>query len=91
MSVERRLGCAVLLQIKFSPRLKHLAIIMGNLWTECVEVFTHFARLPNMLANKMSPKDVSAGKQFACVNDSNHSSGYFECLTLTGPKCLCIL
>ena len=60
-------GCAVLLQIEFSPRLKHLAIIMGNLWTECVEVFTHFARLPNMLANKMSPKDVSAGKQFACV------------------------
>ena len=54
---EQGLHCV---QIEFSPRLKHLAIIMGNLWTECVEVFTYFSRLPNKLANKLSPKDVSA-------------------------------
>ncbi|KAL8578358.1 hypothetical protein ACOMHN_031732 [Nucella lapillus] len=33
-------------KIEFNPRLNHLAIIISNLWTECVETFTHFASLP---------------------------------------------
>ncbi|XP_076454460.1 dynein axonemal heavy chain 2-like [Babylonia areolata] len=36
-------------KIEFSPHLNHLAIIIANLWTECVETLTYFASLPTAL------------------------------------------